>query len=106
MEEPTPNIPCPLGPLLFQRLMVNVVEAHGNLYYQGYKSERSFCDGSTRDNLFPSTRKGQLDAELLKTMRLIKERMITGDAFFFHQLLLPICDPKRSGIKDHAWKPF
>ena len=75
-------------------------------HYQGYKSEGSFRDGSTRDNLFPSTRKGQLDAELLKTMGLTKERMTTGDALFFHQLLLPICDPKRSGIKEDNRKPF
>jgi hypothetical protein len=75
-------------------------------HYQGFKGEGSFRDGSTRDNLFPPTRKGQLDAKLLKVMGLTDERMKTGDALFFHQLLLPICDPKRSGIKDDARKPF
>jgi hypothetical protein len=28
------------------------------------------------------------------------------DAFFFLQLLLPVCDPKRSGIKDDPRVPF
>jgi hypothetical protein len=75
-------------------------------HYQGFKGECSFCDGSTRDNLFPPTRKGQLNAKLLKVIGLTEERMKTGDALFFHQLLLPICDPKCSGIKDDARKPF
>jgi hypothetical protein len=32
--------------------------------------------------------------------------MKTGDALFSHQLLLPVCDPKRSGIKDDAHRVF
>jgi hypothetical protein len=32
--------------------------------------------------------------------------MTPGDALLYHQLLLPICDPKHSGIKDDARKPF
>jgi hypothetical protein len=77
-------------------------------HYQGFKgdSNRSFRDGSSRENLFPPTRKGQLDAQLLKIMGLTEERMKTGDALFFYQLLLPICDPKRSGIRGDARKPF
>jgi hypothetical protein len=39
-------------------------------------------------------------------MGLTEERMKTGDPLFFHQLLLPICDPKCSGIKDDPQKPF
>jgi hypothetical protein len=83
MEEPTPNIPCPLGPLLFQRLMVNVVEAHGNVITRASKVREVFVMGVPADNLFPLTLKGQLDAELLKTMRLTKERITRGDALFF-----------------------
>jgi hypothetical protein len=71
-------------------------------HYQGFKGKGSFCGGSTRDNLFPPTWKGQLDAELLKIMGLTDKRMKTGDALFSHQLLLPICGPKHSGIKDDA----
>jgi hypothetical protein len=75
-------------------------------FYQGYKGEGRKRDGSTRENLFPPTRKGMLNEALLKRMGLTEERMTTGDALFFHQLLLPICDPKRSGIQDDPRKPF
>jgi hypothetical protein len=37
---------------------------------------------------------------------LTKERMQKGDALFFYQLLLPICDPSRSGVQDDPRKPF
>lgn len=49
---------------------------------------------------------GCLDADLLARMGLTKVRMQEGDALFFYQLLLPICDPKRSGIKDDPRKAF
>jgi hypothetical protein len=34
-----------------------------------------------------------LDYELLKHMGLTKEKLLKHDAFFFWQLLFPICDP-------------
>jgi hypothetical protein len=51
-------------------------------HYQGFKGKESFCGRSTRDNVFPPTRKGQLDAEFLKTMGLTDKRMKTGDVLF------------------------
>ena len=32
--------------------------------------------------------------------------MVTGDALFFYQLLLPMCNPKKSGIPRDEWKSF
>lgn len=62
--------------------------------------------GATGDDMFPDSRKGQLDAVLLEKLGLTKERMQKGDALFFHQLLLPMCDPKMSGINGDARKAF
>jgi hypothetical protein len=46
MGEPTSNMSCPLGPLLFQRgLMVNVVEAHGNFITRDSKVREVFVMG-------------------------------------------------------------
>ena len=50
------------------------------------------------DNFFPEARKGGLDGDLLLKMGLTTARMIEGEALFFYQLLLPICNPKRLGI--------
>jgi hypothetical protein len=33
-------------------------------------------------------------------MKLTKKRIVEGDALFFFQLLLPMGDPKKSGIDD------
>jgi hypothetical protein len=33
-------------------------------------------------------------------MGLTKEKLLKHDAFFFWQLLFPICDPAKSGIAD------
>ena len=47
-----------------------------------------------------------MDADLLSKMGLTTTLMIEGDALFFYQLLLSICDPKRSGIKGGDRQPF
>ena len=62
--------------------------------------------GATRENLFPSDRQGSLDADLLRKLGLTTQRINDQDALFFYQLLLPMVDPKRSGIVDdprHAY---
>ena len=56
--------------------------------------------------MFPDSQKGQLDAVLLKTLGLTKERMQKGSAIYFHKLLLPMCDLKMSGINGDARKAF
>jgi hypothetical protein len=39
-------------------------------------------------------------------MRLTKTRIMEGDALYFRQLLLPMCDPKKSGIEDDPRLPY
>ena len=75
-------------------------------HYRGWESENTFRDGATKDNLFPDERIGSLDGDLLKKMGLTKERMKEGDALFFHQLLLPMCRPEKSGINGDPRKGF
>jgi hypothetical protein len=48
--------------------------------------------------LFPENWQGCLDATLLKKMGLTEARMANKDALFFLQLLLPMCNPTKSGI--------
>jgi hypothetical protein len=76
-------------------------------HYKGWdaddNSDRNLGqEGATSEDMFPESRKGELDGDLLETLGLTKERMIKGDALFFHQLLLPMCDPKMSGINGDA----
>ena len=68
--------------------------------------ETKFRNSASRQNPFPATRKGQLDYELLKKMGLTKSRLLSIDAFFFWQLLVPICDPALSCIPDDPKLPF
>ena len=79
-------------------------------YYQGWEQPLQdpslYRDGCTKDNMFPSDRKGKLDGDLLKKMGLSKTRMDEKDALFFYQLLLPICDPSKSDIEGDPRKGF
>ena len=75
-------------------------------FYKGWESEECHRDGATRENVFPESRVGSLDVDLLKKMGLTAERVTECDALFFHQLLLPICDPKKSGIEDDPRKGY
>ena len=69
-----------------------VDENNENNEYTKYRSD------ATKNNLFPESRRGCLDAELLEKMGLTREKMQMGDSLFFYQLLFPICNPKKSGI--------
>jgi hypothetical protein len=80
-------------------------------HYKGWDADAGNSDnfgraGATGEDMFPESRKGQLDGELLEMLGLTKERMVKGDALFFHQLLLPMCDPKMSGINGDTRKAF
>jgi hypothetical protein len=83
-------------------------------HYQGWKrtdaDPPAFRDGATRDNLFPESRKGSLDKDLLIKLGLTPDRMKDDsdrpDALFFYQLLLPICDPAQSGVVNDPRKGF
>ena len=57
-------------------------------------------------NLMPDSRKGKFDAGLLATMGLTHSRMKKIDAIFFYQLLLPMCNPARSGTLHEPRPPF
>ena len=61
-------------------------------------ANNSFRDGSTKAEPFPESRHGKLDSQLLLWMVLTTEWMTTCDALLFYQLLLPMCDPTKSGI--------
>jgi hypothetical protein len=56
--------------------------------------------------MFLESRKGALDGTLLETLGLTKQRMVQGDALFFNQLLLPMCDPNMSGVEADPQKAF
>ena len=57
---------------------------------------KKFRSGATRDNMFPESRKGCLDAEKLSKLGLRKERMAGDDGapdlLWFHQLIMPMAD--------------
>jgi hypothetical protein len=75
--------------------------------WKGSNVENMFHSDSTQDgDQLPDSRKGKLDGKLLSTMGLTQDRMNMVDALFFLQLLLPICDPKKSGIANDPRKPF
>lgn len=59
------------------------------------------CLGATKYNLFPKDWEVQLDANGLKSLGLTQDRMVKCDALFFYQLLLPLIDPKHTGVKDN-----
>jgi hypothetical protein len=77
---------------------------HGEweFFYKGWKAsieDDSFRSGATSADMFPQSRRGCLDAVLLRRLGLTKKRIEDRDALFFFQLLFPLCDPKRSGYR-------
>ena len=82
-------------------------EFHYNGWKQNNDANPSFVrEGATKDNIFPEVRKSRLDGDLLAKMGLTKERMANNDVLFFYQLLVPLCDPKQSGIVGDPRQPF
>lgn len=76
-------------------------------FYKGWNSGSSdYRSGACSNDMFPDSRKGCLDAELLRRLGLTGARMEKCDALFFYQLILPICDPERSGIDNDPRKAF
>ena len=64
-------------------------------FYQGWQKEvPSLRSGATRDNMWPSNRKGSLDCHLLQRLGMSADRILEDDgmpdSLFFHQLILPI----------------
>jgi hypothetical protein len=69
--------------------------------YNGWVDGKGAQSGATQDNLFLPGRKGCLDNKLLQKYGLTEQCMQSCYALFFHQLLLPICAPKRLGIANN-----
>ena len=65
-----------------------------------------FRHGADPHCMFPDDRAGKLDAFMLELMGLTKERMEGKDALFFLNLLLPLVDPKTSGVMGDQRLPF
>jgi hypothetical protein len=71
-----------------------------------------FRSGADRSDMFPDCRKGSLSGPKLKQLGMTAERMKDSegfpDALFFHQLLLPMCDPSLNDTEDFKdpRKPF
>ena len=73
-----------------------------------------FRNGATRENMFPASRKGSVDMNILRKLGLARERMIQADgapdSLFFHQLLLPIHaidkDKNQMPVPDDPRMPF
>ena len=79
-------------------------------YYEGWSpddfdKETFVRDDATRKDLRPASRMGRLDIDVLKKHGLTKERL-EKDPLFFFQLLLPICNPKLSGIEGDDRIPY
>ena len=51
-------------------------------------------EGVEKDDLFPKSRLGCLDADVLRELGLTPSTVKTNDSLFFLQLLLPTCDPQ------------
>ena len=67
--------------------------------------------GATTSNMFPDDMKGCLDADILTKLGLNEKRMgktadQETDALFFHQLILPICNPEKLGIPNDPRKAY
>ncbi len=62
--------------------------------------EQFVSSGAEKKDVLPATWKEILDLELLKQYGLTIQRMKAFYSLFFLQLLLPICNPEQSGVKD------
>jgi hypothetical protein len=75
---------------------------------ESWKTGRSFITRGGRQrataDAFPKSRKDESDGYLPEVLGPTKERMVKGDALFFHQLLLPMRDPKMSGVNGDTGK--
>jgi hypothetical protein len=73
-------------------------------HYQGWKmpvpNDKYRRIGSTKENFFPDDRGSKVDGAYLTKMGLTPTRMRNNDALFFAQLIMPVCDPSKSGIID------
>jgi hypothetical protein len=62
--------------------------------------------GASRDDMFPDSRKGSLDVDVLRKLGMTKSRMDEKDALFLFHLVMLICNPALSGIKEDPQRAF
>ena len=62
--------------------------------------------GVEQDDLFPKSRLGSLDADILRKLGLASSTVKTNNFLFFLQFILPMCDPQRSGINGDDRLPY
>ena len=86
----------PTGAMPVPKIAEGIRKSNGwEFHYNGWtNSGPSHWHGATTTNMFPTKMDGCLDADVLKKMGLNKSTL------FFLQLILPICNPALSGIKD------
>jgi len=90
---PTGAIPVPVNAEGERK--INGWEFH----YKGWENpEMPYRRGATTNDLMPKEMRGCVDVDILKKLGMDKGSM--KDPLFFYQLILPICDPLRSGIED------
>jgi len=76
-------------------------------YYKGFKSNNiPFRRSATTANLFPEEMMGSLDPIILQKLGKSVERVRDVNALFFFQLLLPFCDPAKSGVNGDPRIPY
>jgi hypothetical protein len=76
-------------------------------HYKGWTGDGNVHrSGASHDNMFPDSRKGSLDADVLRKLGLTKKRMDEKDALFFFQSILHICKPGNSGIDGDPRRSF
>jgi hypothetical protein len=101
----------PAGALIVPANDDGIREINGwRFFHRGWKPDdfdaATYIRGTaTKECMKPPDRKGRLDADRLLAHGLTAERVRT-DTLFFLQLLLPICDPKRSCHDGDGRMPF
>ena len=99
---PTGARPVPVNPDIGKRAYNG-----WEFFYDGWKNpEMPYRRGASTSNMFPQEMNGSLDGNILRAHGLTKERMLSSAPLFFFQLLLPICDPRRSGIDNDTRLPY
>jgi hypothetical protein len=96
---PVGAVTLPVDPVTGKRTK-HGFELHYNHWKLPVQNDKYSRAGSTRADFFPEYRSSKLDAGYFTKMGLTPTRMRERDALWFSQLILPICDPSRSGIVD------
>ena len=99
---PSGASPAPLGPDNKRR------DGEWEFHYTAWEtnSTNTHARDYTEEDLFPSSRKGSLCPVTLKRLGLTKRRMKEGDALFFHQCLLPMCDTAKTDIPNDPRRSY